>query len=317
MKQVKPDIKGPTTGGVGLMEQIVWDDKFNIGVEVVDKAHSKLFRIMKKLLETPEDAEINQATFREGIKYLEAYTMTHFLEEETYMRSIRYGNYVHHKRIHDNFRDKTLVSIKADLERSDYSPAAVQRFALIINNWLADHIMVEDQAIVGRNFSRKNKGISSQIPLISKIVSRTTMEVFQIEAKLSNPEYKGQNIGNAFYCQRFYDIEGGLRVQILLGVGELLMMRGLNRVPGVRMTEKDKIDTETLLKIFKLLFQNVSKMFRVVTAHELDDGSLLTQDEFRTDFMKGYPCRLLFSTKAGSFMFCYRSFRPKETKSVS
>ena len=73
------------------MEQIVWDEKFNIGVEVVDKAHSKLFRIMKKLLEVPENEEINQATYREGIKYLEAYTMIHFLEEETYMRSIKYS----------------------------------------------------------------------------------------------------------------------------------------------------------------------------------------------------------------------------------
>ena len=140
------------------MEQIVWDEKFNIGVEVVDKAHSKLFRIMKKLLEVPENEEINQATYREGIKYLEAYTMIHFLEEETYMRSIKYSNYAHHKRIHDNFRDKTLVSIKRDLELSNFSPSAVQRFVLVVNNWLAEHIMVEDQAIVGRNFARKNRG---------------------------------------------------------------------------------------------------------------------------------------------------------------
>lgn len=33
------------------MEKIVWDDKFKIGVEAVDKAHAKLFRIINKLFE--------------------------------------------------------------------------------------------------------------------------------------------------------------------------------------------------------------------------------------------------------------------------
>ncbi len=89
------------------MEQAVWDEKFNIGVEVIDKAHAKLFRIVKKLLDISEDAKANQHAYKEGIKYLETYTMKHFSEEEAYMRSIRYGAYGQHKRIHDNFRDKT------------------------------------------------------------------------------------------------------------------------------------------------------------------------------------------------------------------
>ena len=62
------------------MEIIEWNDKFKIGVEVVDKAHAKLFRITKKLLELSEDASSNQSTFREGVKYLEAYSMMHFSE---------------------------------------------------------------------------------------------------------------------------------------------------------------------------------------------------------------------------------------------
>ena len=38
------------------MDIIEWDDKFKIGVEVVDKAHAKLFRITKKLLELSTEA---------------------------------------------------------------------------------------------------------------------------------------------------------------------------------------------------------------------------------------------------------------------
>ena len=94
------------------MERLVWDDKYNIGVEVVDKAHAKLFKIIDKLLENIEDVTSNQHTYMEGIKYLDAYAMKHFSEEEAFMRSIKYNKYMQHKKIHDNFRDKTLVSLK-------------------------------------------------------------------------------------------------------------------------------------------------------------------------------------------------------------
>ena len=33
------------------MEKILWDDKFKIGVDKVDKAHAKLFRIVHKLFD--------------------------------------------------------------------------------------------------------------------------------------------------------------------------------------------------------------------------------------------------------------------------
>lgn len=200
------------------MEIIEWNDKFKIGVEVVDKAHAKLFRITKKLLELSEDASSNQSTFREGVKYLEAYSMMHFSEEETYMRSIRYSGYAQHKRVHDNFRDSTLVSLKKDLELSHYSPAAIQRFVATMNSWLKTHIMQEDQAIVGKAPVKKGYDFSSQIPIITKTINRATQELFQAEAKLSNPNYKGQNIGNALYCHQYYDTEGGVRLMMLLGV---------------------------------------------------------------------------------------------------
>ena len=151
------------------MENIAWDDKFNIGVDVIDKAHAKLFRIMNKLIDMSEDEENNQTTYKEGIKYLEAYSMTHFSEEESYMRSIRYQGYAQHKKVHDNFRDKTLVTLKKDLESSNYSTASVQRFVGIMNNWLTEHIMMQDQAIVGRIINRKGFDLTSQIPVISRV----------------------------------------------------------------------------------------------------------------------------------------------------
>lgn len=294
------------------MEGIVWDESWNIGVEIVDKAHAKLFRIIQKLVELSEDVSINQHTYKEGIKYLENYSMTHFSEEEAYMRSIRYKGYAEHKRVHDNFRDKTLVAMKKDLESTGYSMMAVQRFLGIMSRWLKEHILQEDQAIVGRG-ARKGQDLSSQIPVISRVVNRTTQELFLTEARLVSEAYKGQNIGQGFYCHRCYDTENSARVQILIGMEESLMFRGINRQTGGQPESRKDMSDEEALQIFDLLFQRVSRLFRVETECEFDKENLLTKDGFRANFMKGYPCSLLFNCKLGYLIFCYRSWRIKKS----
>lgn len=293
------------------MEKIVWDDKLKIGVDVVDRAHAKLFRIMQKLQDISKDVETNVHTFKEGIKYLEAYSMTHFAEEEAYMRSIRYKEYAHHKKIHDNFRDVTLISLRQDLELSGYSARAVQRFLATMQNWLKEHIMREDQAIVGKATVKRGFDVSAQVPVISKAVNRAAMEAFQTETKLISAEYKGQNIGNGYYCRHNYDVEDGVRVQLLLGVEEPLLLRGVSLIQGTQTAHSHEITTEIVVQIFTRLFRTMDKLFKAEEAYHIEKDELLTRDEFRTDFMKGYPCSLLFGTKTGYFIFCYRSMRIK------
>lgn len=293
------------------MESIVWDESWNIGVEMVDKAHAKLFKIMQKLLELSKDSSVNQHTYKEGIKYLETYSMTHFSEEEAYMRSIRYKGYAEHKRLHDNFRDKTLISLRKDLELSNYSIMAIHRFLGIMSNWLKEHILQADQAIVGRG-ARKGFDLSSQIPVISRVVDRTMQEMFMVEAKLVNEEYKGQNIGKGFYCQRCYDTDKGTRVQFLVGMENPLMLRGINLLSGEKVEGEAKVGPEDALQVFDLLFQKVGRLFRVETACEFDKENLLTRDGFRANFMKGYPCSLLFNSRLGYLVFCYRGWRVKK-----
>lgn len=94
------------------MDKLVWNERFNIGVEVIDKAHANLFRIVGKIAKLAENEANCQNACKEGLKYLEDYTIKHFSEEEAHMRSIRYRGYAKHKQRHDTFRDQTLVSLK-------------------------------------------------------------------------------------------------------------------------------------------------------------------------------------------------------------
>lgn len=291
------------------MEKIMWDDRYKMGVEAVDRAHAKLFRIVNKLFDLSQDASANQAAYKEGIKYLEAYSMTHFSEEEAYMRSVRYGGYAEHKRIHDNFRNKTLISLKKDLELSGYSSSAVERFVGIMGSWLTEHIMLEDQAIVGKVVRQKKRDLSTQIEIISKTVHHAVKEVLQTETKLVSTEYKGQNIGNGYYCCQYYQMGGGVVLQLLLGVEDVLFLRGIERIPGIRkreMTERD------VLHVFGQLFERMGRLFKVETKPEFGPENLLSRDNFRKEFMKGCPCSLLFGTRSGALAFCYRSWKEKK-----
>lgn len=288
------------------MEKIMWDDRYKINVEIVDRAHARLFRIINRLSDLSEDTATNHAAYGEGVKYLEAYTMTHFSEEEAYMRSIHYSGYAEHKRIHDNFRNKTLISLKRDLELSDYSRVSVERFVGTLNRWLSEHIMLEDQAIVGKAVRQKKHDRSSQIEIISRTVSRAVQDVLQAETKLVSEEYKGQNIGNGYYCCQYYNMGGGVILQILLGVEDTLLLRGIGRIPGIRKKEMAQGD---VLRIFEELFRKLGRIFKVETEPEFGMENLLTRDGFRKEFMKGCPCSLLFGTRSGAVVFCYRNWR--------
>ncbi len=38
-----------------MYNQLVWDEKFNIGVDIIDKEHQRLFRIINKIFAFEEE----------------------------------------------------------------------------------------------------------------------------------------------------------------------------------------------------------------------------------------------------------------------
>ena len=132
------------------MQQLQWQDRFNIGVEIVDQAHRRLFSIVQKIMELYVEKHEDKFACVEGIKYFKAYAIKHFAEEEAYMRKAGYSGYLAHKRLHDKMKRETLPSLERELYASDFSTEAVQRFIGVCSGWLTGHIIIEDRAITGR-----------------------------------------------------------------------------------------------------------------------------------------------------------------------
>lgn len=294
------------------MKELSWNEQFNIGVEVVDRAHAGLFRRVAKLIDIVEHEANCQNACRESIRFLEDYTMTHFSEEEIYMRSVRYKGYEKHKKIHDNFRDITLVSLKKQLEASGYSPAVVERFVSVLVGWLTGHIMAEDQAITGKVPAKRDYEESLETSVVAGAVNQAMRDVFHLDSELVNEEYNGRGVRHAYYYRLCYELEDGARVQLLLGLEEQLARRGVGFMLGLSAMHNPEMVREASLQILQQLFHHLGKLFKSDKEYELYREEILTRDEFREDFMTRYDCNLLFETRLGHFIFCVRKWEVKK-----
>lgn len=288
------------------MDKIVWNEKFNIGVDVVDTAHAGIFRMVGKLMELVEYQPDCQEACKESIKFLEDYTMIHFSQEEAYMRSIEYKGYGKHKKHHDDFRDITLVSQKEHLELSDYSPVAVRRFVGVLIGWLTGHIMTEDQAITGNIETRQIYDETPDTTVISNAVNQAMGDIFHLKAELISPVYNGGSIRKGYYYRLCYHMEDGGEMQLLLAMEEQLARRGVGMMLGLASMQKPELVKDAALQILKQFFHHMGKMFKSDANYKICKEEILSRHEFREDFMTRYSTNLLYETRLGYFIFCSR-----------
>ena len=165
--------------------QLVWQDRFNIGVEVIDREHRKLFSIMNKLLEFTEDESKSQWVCEEGIKYFKGHAMKHFTEEEVYMASINYKGFETHRRIHDNFRKKTLPELEKELKQTRYAPDSIKHFLGVCAGWLIGHTLTEDCAITGKTLSKWKNLLPEEEQTAMKLTIRSLVyDLFRLKAQV-------------------------------------------------------------------------------------------------------------------------------------
>lgn len=134
--------------------QLVWKDEYNIGVDIIDREHKRLFKIINKLFQFTDEKNKSQWACQEGIKFFKDNAVKHFTEEEEYMASVNYERLGVHMHIHREFRERTLPALEEELERTHYSADSVEHFLGVCAGWLVGHTLMEDRAITGKSRSR-------------------------------------------------------------------------------------------------------------------------------------------------------------------
>lgn len=126
------------------MSKIEWNDSFSVNNTEIDNQHKEWIKIYNKMHEglTNADSTTYQNVAAEALEAMLEYTRKHFIFEEKYMRDIDYPYLVDHYRIHKDF-DSMIYSYKRDIQEGRV--VLNSQILKIIENWLLDHILVEDK----------------------------------------------------------------------------------------------------------------------------------------------------------------------------
>ena len=291
-------------------DQLVWKEEYNIGVEIIDKEHQRLFKIINKLFTVDEEDEEKKSRWAcyQGIKYFKSHAMKHFEDEEQYMDSVDYAGRGRHRSIHENFRNNILPALEEELRRTDFSQEAMDHFLGVCTGWLIGHTLTEDQAIVGGTVSKwENLLPAEQVTAIQKTIARQVFDMFHLESQVISDTYGGEKFGRGVYCRLVYGTSREKRRQeVLMVFEEKLLVNTVGKIIGLKT---NKLDTMLLNAARYTTRQFVGRLlehFPEWDSYDLTEEELLSYEQFRRVYEREKPqVSLLFNTGgSGYFAFC-------------
>lgn len=288
-------------------KQLVWKDEFNIGIDAIDKEHQRLFSIINRLFVLRHEEQKSGKACEEGIRYFYEHAIRHFTDEENYMELIGYKNLKIHKRIHKDFRDRTLPVLEGELKRSNYSPEAVDHFLAVCAGWLIGHTMTEDRAIAGKDVSRWEELLPAQeLESMKNVIMDCVHQMFDLKARVISETYDGEKFGNGIYYRMVYGREQDRKKwEIIMVFEEKLLVNTIGKLMGVRSKKLDVMLINATRYSASQFIWHVMSHFPSVEAYEVQEENLLTYEQFQQIFVKEKPqVSLLFGTDQGYFSYC-------------
>ncbi|MCI9019235.1 MAG: response regulator [Eubacterium sp.] len=292
--------------------QLVWDDRFNIGVEIIDKEHKKLFKIMNKLFTANEHEKKSGWFCQEGIKYFKDHAIKHFSEEEAYMESIGYQGLEMHKRLHEDFRMRTLPSLEKELEKTGYCEEAISHFLGVCAGWLIGHTLTEDHAIAGNEETKWASLLpEEEQEAVKQTILQLLQDMFRLQAQVISECYGGEKFGSGIYYRLIYATQEGSQREMILVFEEKLLIRTIGALIGSRSSKLDVTLMNAARYAAMQFAERIKKHFSKTQLYVLRSEHLLSYEQFqRTIEKENLRYSILFNTGEGYFAFC--SFIPQQ-----
>lgn len=297
--------------------QLVWNERYNIGVDIIDKEHKKLFSILNKLFDFGQQEEKSQWVCQEAIKYFRDHALKHFADEEAYMVSIDYAGLEVHRRIHRNFRERTIPALERELELNKYSSESVNHFLGVCAGWLIGHSLIEDHAIVsGENVKQwENLQPEEEQAVMSQTLAGLLHSMFQLEARLISNCYGGEKFGDGIYYRLIYRTRDKKRWEFYLIFEEQLIVSTIGSVMDTSSEAVSVMLMNASRYVAKQLVERMKEHFPNSEQFELKEEQLLTYDQFQKVFEKQSPqYSLLFDTGKGYFAYCATASEQLQTE---
>lgn len=287
--------------------QLVWNNRYNMGVELIDREHKKLFSILNKLFNFRQEEEKSQWVCQESVKYFKEHALQHFADEEAYMASVDYEGIEVHRRIHRNFREITLPALEKELEATEYSEDAVNHFLGVCAGWLIGHTTLEDHAIVRGEPIRQWKNLlpDEEQSVMGQFIVSQLYNMFQLESHLISNCYGGEKFGDGIYYRLIYNTSGKKRWEFLMVLEQQLIV---NTIGSMLQTQSASVNTMVMNAArytARQLIEHIKGHFAELEHAGIKEEQLLSYEQFHRVFEKSSPqYSLLFDTGKGYFAYC-------------
>ena len=118
-----------------------WNPDLETGVELIDNQHAEIIKTLNTYF-IRQKCNFSQENIYECLKFVQQFVMYHFQCEEAYMVECDYPNYRSHQALHNLIATQVkFFSVKMETEAD---PEVVQQFDAFLENWIGDHILIED-----------------------------------------------------------------------------------------------------------------------------------------------------------------------------
>lgn len=128
---------------------MLWKDKYELGVTLIDTQHKELFQRVEAFLKTLRETsswEEKVSRVNETLEFMNEYVVEHFRAEEAYQRKIGYPGYEEHRKIHAEMVHYVL-QVTAQYKEKGFDQQLMQQFSGKLLAWLINHVAAEDQRI--------------------------------------------------------------------------------------------------------------------------------------------------------------------------
>ncbi len=126
------------------MIEIEWDDKYCVGVSIIDEYHKKFIDTINKAIIVKKNNDDPEGV-KEILREMTDHILTHFKTEETYMIEFNYPEYKDHKKEHRIFAIKTIAYLDSVINGNCQVASDILED---LKSWLVNHIQVTDQKYI-------------------------------------------------------------------------------------------------------------------------------------------------------------------------
>ncbi len=119
---------------------IEWDDKYSVGISIIDNEHKKLISIMNKAVVLEQNSN-NPKEIAEVLNEMNKYAQSHFATEEAYMIKVNHPDYENHRKEHQAFSIETMAFFD---KITNSNRQLICEILEHLKSWLVKHVLGTD-----------------------------------------------------------------------------------------------------------------------------------------------------------------------------